>query len=256
MARTAYFDHPLPLAFAHRGFSLDGHENTLDAFANAVDLGYRYVETDVHVTRDGVLVAFHDDTLDRVTDSAGLIRELPWEAVESARIGGHPVPRLDEVLDAWPDLRLNIDCKHINAAEALADAIEAHHAHDRVLVASFDDATRNEVLKRLSKPVATSAGEKQTRLAVLAGKAHLSPIVRRTLRQVDALQIPHRHGRVTVVTDDLIRQAHSAGVQVHVWTINDPGEMNELLDLGVDGLITDRADILREVLQQRGQWPD
>ena len=131
MARTAYFDHPAPIAMAHRGFSVDGHENTLAAFEQAVDLGFAYVETDVHVTSDGMLVAFHDDTLDRVTDAQGLIRELPWSTVELARIGDHPVPRLDDVLDAWPALRLNIDCKHISAAETLADTIEKHAAHDR-----------------------------------------------------------------------------------------------------------------------------
>lgn len=254
MARTAYFDHPTSIAMAHRGFSLDGHENTMAAFEQAVDLGYAYVETDVHVTSDGTLVAFHDDTLDRVTDSHGVIRELPWSTVELARIGDQPIPRLDDVLDAWPTLRLNIDCKHISAAPALAETIERHGAHDRVLVASFDDVTRYEVLNRLTKPVATSAGEKQTRSAVLSAKARLSPVARRALAPVDALQVPHRHGRVRVVTPALIRQAHRAGVQVHVWTINDPEEMHELLDLGVDGLISDRADLLKTVLQERGQW--
>lgn len=254
MARTAFFDHPAPIAMAHRGFSVDGHENTLAAFEQAIDLGFGYVETDVHVTSDGVLVAFHDDTLDRVTDAQGLIRELPWSTVELARIGDQSVPRLDDVLDAWPALRLNIDCKHISAAETLADTIEKHAAHDRVLVASFDDHTRHEVLKRLSKPVATSAGERQTRTAVLAAKARISPLARRALGPVDALQIPHHHGRVTVVTRALVQLAHSAGVQVHVWTINDPEEMHELLDLGVDGLISDRADLLKTVLQERGQW--
>lgn len=254
MARTAYFDHPAPIAMAHRGFSVDGHENTLAAFEQAVDLGFAYVETDVHVTSDGMLVAFHDDTLDRVTDAQGLIRELPWSTVELARIGDQPVPRLDDVLDAWPALRLNIDCKHISAAETLADTIEKHAAHDRVLVASFDDHTRHEVLKRLSRPVATSAGKSRTRTAVLAAKARFSPLARRALGPVDALQIPHHHGRVTVVTRALVQRAHSTGVQVHVWTINDPEEMHELLDLGVDGLISDRADLLKTVLQERGQW--
>ena len=254
MARTAYFDHPAPIAMAHRGFSLDGHENTLAAFGSAVDLGYSYVETDVHVTSDGVLVAFHDETLDRVTDSRGLIRELPWSTVELARIGDQPVPRLDDVLDTWPSLRLNIDCKHISAAQPLAETIEKHSAHDRVLVASFDDIARAEVLKGLSRPVATSAGTKQTRAAVLAGKARLSPVAKRALKTVDALQVPRKHGRVSVVTRAMVELAHRADVQVHVWTINEAQEMHELLDLGVDGLISDRADLLKSVLQERGQW--
>lgn len=256
MTRTAYFDQPTPIAMAHRGFSLDGLENTMLAFEQAVDLGYSYLETDVHVTADGTLVAFHDDTLDRVTDSLGVIREIPWETVRSARLHGSDqgVPRFDEVLEAWPQMRLNIDCKHPSAADALAAAINRHGAHDRVLVASFDDATRLRVLGQLDRPVATSAGSTRTRAAVLAGKSRLSPVAKRALAGVDALQVPHRQGRVTVVTPSLIKLAHRAGVQVHVWTINEPEHMHELLDLGVDGLISDRADLLKQVLIERGDW--
>ena len=254
MARTPYLDHGGVVAMAHRGFSRDGLENTLQAFAAAVDLGYTYVETDVHVTSDGVLVSFHDDTLDRVSDATGLIRELAWSQVSQARIGDQPVPLMDDLFGNWPDLRLNIDCKHISAAPALAEAIEKHAAHDRVLVASFDDRTRDEVLRRLSKPVATSAGSARTRQAVIASKAKLRPVVRRALAPVDALQVPHRQGRVTVVTRSFVQMAHALGKQVHVWTINDADGMHELLDLGVDGLISDRADLLKTVLQERGQW--
>ncbi len=254
MAHTAYLDHPGVIAMAHRGFDRDGLENTLRAFAAAAGLGFSYVETDVHVTADGVLVAFHDDTLDRVSDGTGLIREQPWDRVRQARIGDEPIPLLDDLLDRWPDLRLNIDCKHLSAAPALAEAIERHAAHQRVLVASFDDATRDAVLGRLTKPVATSAGSSRTRQAVLASKAHLTPVVRRALGPVDALQVPHRQGRVTVVTKGLVDAAHRLGKQVHVWTINEPAEMHELLDLGVDGLISDRADLLKSVLIERGQW--
>ncbi|GAB3584544.1 glycerophosphodiester phosphodiesterase [Calidifontibacter terrae] len=254
MAHTAYLDHRGVVAMAHRGFSRDGLENTLQAFAAAVDLGYSYVETDVHVTADGVLVSFHDDTLDRVSDGSGMIRDLPWAQVREAKIGNEPIPLMDDLFAAWPALRLNIDCKHVSAAPALAAAIEKHAAHDRVLVASFDDATREQVLKGLSRPVATSAGSARTRQAVLASKAHLRPVVRQALGPVDALQVPHRQGRITVVTRSLVEAAHRLGKQVHVWTVNEPSEMHELLDLGVDGLISDRADLLKTVLLERGQW--
>lgn len=254
MAITRYFDHDGPIPLAHRGFSLDGHENTMAAFEAAVDLGYRHLETDVHVTSDGELVAFHDESLDRVTDRTGLIRELPWLEVRKARIGEHSVPLLDEVLDTWPQVCLNIDCKHESAAAALAEVIERHAAHDRVLVASFSDDTRRDVLSRLSAPVATSGGTTMTRDAVLGSLLRLSPLARRGLRDVDALQVPVQHGKIPVVTPQLLRNAHRHDVQVHVWTINQTEEMHRLLDLGVDGIVTDRADLLKQVLQQRGQW--
>ncbi|MGB3827155.1 MAG: glycerophosphodiester phosphodiesterase family protein, partial [Ornithinimicrobium sp.] len=139
---------------AHRGFSLDGLENSMAAFQAAVDLGYRYVETDTHATSDGVAVAVHDADLDRVTDSTGRIAELPWRTVSRARIAGRePIPRLDEVLHAWPTLRLNIDVKSDAAVGPTVAAIERCRAHDRVCIGSFSDRRRRDVVRRLSRPV-------------------------------------------------------------------------------------------------------
>src|SRR5450432_2302420 len=133
-----FLDWPAPIAFAHRGGAGDWPENTMPAFAGAVALGYRYVETDVHVTSDGVLLAFHDDHLDRVTDGTGAISDLPYAEVRTTLVDGRePIPRLDELLDAWPELRINIDAKHDEAVEPLAEVIEKANAIDRVCVASF-----------------------------------------------------------------------------------------------------------------------
>jgi glycerophosphoryl diester phosphodiesterase len=253
--RTAYLDHPGPLALAHRGFSAAEPENSMAAFAAAVALGFRYVETDVHATSDGVAVAFHDETLDRVTDGTGRVATLPWSAVSRARIAGtEPVPRLEDLLGTWPDLRVNIDVKSAQAIGPLVAAIERTGAHDRVCVASFSDARRRAVQRGLSRAVTTSAGTGTTarfRLAVAAGRAGAAATA---LARVDGLQVPERHRRLAVVTEATVAAAHAAGRFVHVWTVNDPADMTRLLDLGVDGIVSDRADLLRDVLAARGAW--
>ncbi len=226
------------------------------AFAAAVDLGYRYIETDVHATFDDVAVAFHDTTLDRVTDGSGVIAELRWPEVNRANIGGtEPVPRLDDVLGTWPQLRVNIDIKAAAAVEPTVRAIERTQAHDRVCIASFSDARRRATTRRLSRAVATSAGRSLVSSFVLACRAGLASRAQRWLAGVHCLQVPVRFGSLPVVTSRLVAQAHRGGRQVHVWTINDAAEMHQLLDLGVDGIVTDRADVLRDVLIQRGAWP-
>lgn len=248
--------HTGPLAMAHRGFSLDGHENTMAAFAAAVDLGYRYVETDVHATLDGMLVAFHDSTLDRVTDAVGVIAELAWREVSGARIGGtESIPTLEDLLGTWPELRVNIDVKAMPAVQPLVDVIERTRSHHRICLASFSDPRRRTVLRRLSAPVATSAGSRTT-AAFLAACAVRSPrLAGRSLRGIDCLQVPEAARWLPLVTRRTLAAAHAAGAELHVWTVNDRDDMVRLLDLGVDGLITDRADLLREELLARGAWP-
>jgi glycerophosphoryl diester phosphodiesterase len=245
---------------AHRGFSREGLENSMAAFRAAVELGYRYLETDVHTTSDGVLLLFHDDTLERVTDGRGRISELTAAEVAAARIGGRePVPLFDELMTSFPEVRLNLDVKDWTSVKSLAAGIERHQAHDRVLVASFSDRRRRAVLKLLSSPVASSAGVMTNSLFVALGPllpaAWLRRVLRRPLRDVHALQVPVRYGAVRVVTSGYVRRAHNLGLAVHVWTINDPAEMRRLLDLGVDGIVTDRADLLKQVMQERGEWP-
>jgi glycerophosphoryl diester phosphodiesterase len=261
-----YFDTRLPdgrpgvAALAHRGFARPGGvdsglENSLAAFQAAVDLGYRYVETDVHGTADGVAVALHDASLDRTTDARGLVAELPWDVVRRARIGGvEPVPRLDDLLGSWPRLRVNIDVKAASGIGPTAAAIERTRAHDRVCVTSFSTARRRATLARLSRPVATSAGTSEV-VGFLAGaRLRVPALTGLALRQVGALQVPLRQQGLTVVDARTVAAAHAAGRQVHVWTVNDAATMHRLLDVGVDGIVTDRADLLRDVLTARGLW--
>ena len=248
---------------AHRGFSLAGLENSLAAFRSAVDLGYFHLETDVHTTSDGELLLFHDRTLDRVTDGRGRIRDLTADDVRRVRIGGtEPVPTFDELVAAFPDARFNLDVKDWHSVPSVVAAVERHQVHDRVLIASFSDRRRRAVLKQLSRRTASSAGTLANALflvlwPLLSVRGVASPVravLHRALRDVDALQVPVRYRTVPVVTAGYVRRAHELGLYVHVWTINDPAEMHRLLDMGVDGIVSDRADLLKEVLQARGQW--
>jgi glycerophosphoryl diester phosphodiesterase len=249
--RHAFFDHPGPLAFAHRGGASDAPENTAAAFAHAVGLGYHYLETDVHVTADGVAVAFHDEDLTRTCGRPGRIRDLTWAEVSTARVDGRePIPRLDDLISAWPGTRWNLDCKSDHAIDALVAVLQRLDVLDRVCVGSFSDRRLHVLRQRLGSRLCTSLGPVATARLVLASRTHR--LIARPGGQ--AAQIPLRQGPIPVVTEALVRTAHRLGLQVHVWTIDEPGEMHHLLDLGVDGIMTDRPGVLREVLELRGEW--
>ncbi len=245
------------LAFAHRGGAfhpgLEGLENTMAAFQHAVGLGYGYLETDVHATRDGVLLAFHDAVLDRVTGSTGTVSAMRYADVADALIGGREqIPRFADLLECFPTARFNIDLKSESAIEPLAALVRRRGDEDRVCVASFSERRLRDFRRHMGPAVATAVGPVAVALARLAPTATLA---RRMVRSPGvALQIPHRRGPFPVVTAELVRRAHDTGRHVHVWTVDDPHEMHELLDLGVDGVMTDRTDVLREVLIERGQW--
>ncbi|MEU9857807.1 glycerophosphodiester phosphodiesterase [Streptomyces sp. NPDC047974] len=249
--RHPYLDHPHPLPFAHRGGTADGLENTAAAFRRAAAAGYRYFETDVHTTADGVLVAFHDPTLDRVTDTAGRIRDLPWAAVREARVAGkEPLPLFEDLLQEFPEARWNVDLKTESALAPLVDLIARSDAWDRVLVSSFTEA-RIARAQRLAGPrLATSYGV--TGVAALRLRSLGLPAPLRA--GAVAAQVPETQGGVRVVDRRFVRAAHARGLQVHVWTVNDPERMESLLDLGVDGIMTDHLETLRAVLTARGAW--
>ena len=241
-----YLDWDGPIAFAHRGGASDVPENTMPAFEYAVGLGYRYVETDVQVTADGVLVAFHDDDLRRTCGRPGKISELPWSEVRTAMVSGEaPIPLLEDLLGTWPELRVNIDCKTDKAVDALVAGLRRCDALDRVLVGAFSDLRLRRLRGILGDRLATSLGP--------AGVANLR-YGRPRSAGGQAAQVPVRQGKLTIVDQKFVDRAHALGIAVHVWTIDDRTEMRRLLDLGVDGIMTDRPAVLREVLEERGQW--
>nr|WP_238338424.1 glycerophosphodiester phosphodiesterase [Pedococcus badiiscoriae] len=228
-------------------------ENTLPAFREAVRMGYRYLETDVHATADGVLLAFHDASLDRVTDGSGRIAEIPYAAVQSARINGtEPIPLLSDLLEELPDARINIDVKAPGAIEPLAEVIRSHDAIDRVCVGSFSDRRLRAVRRLLGPRLATAAGPAEVAALRLAPQR-----IAGWLRSpAPVLQIPTGHlvgnRRLDLVTPALVDRVHAMGKHVHVWTVDDAAEMHRLFDLGVDGIVSDRIDTLAAVLTDRG----
>lgn len=245
-----------PIAFAHRGFNADGLENSAAGFAAAAELGYGWVETDAHTTADGVVIAFHDDGLDRVTDGHGDISGYTFTQLRGVLIGGRdPIPTLQELLVASPELRFNIDVKDAASAESVPRLIERLDVHDRVCIASFSDRRRRSALRRLSAPVASSAGRMSAAAFFVAARLGMPQLARPFLRDVHCLQLPLTYRSIRIITANFIARAHSVGLPVHVWTINDAAEMHRLLDLGVDGIMTDRADVLARVMDERKWWP-
>jgi glycerophosphoryl diester phosphodiesterase len=252
----AFLAGPYPRAFVHRGWHYDdlaGMENSLSAFRRAVREGYQYLETDVHATKDGVVVVHHDPVLDRTTDASGVVARLPWASVRRAKIAGRePVSRLEDVLEELPDALLNIDVKAESAIQPLIDTLRRANALHRVCVASFSEARLERVRRFAGDNVLTSMGTRA--IARLWASGRLPPWVLRRRGHQRIAQVPVQHGRLKVVDKRLITVARRRGIEVHVWTVDEPAQMHELIDLGVDGLMTDRPGVLRDVLRERGLW--
>jgi glycerophosphoryl diester phosphodiesterase len=251
--RYAYLDGPIPLAMAHRGGAIEHLENTMPAFEACVALGYRYLETDVRVTADGVLVIFHDPGLERVTDATGRIEQLAWSEVARARIGGRePILRLEELLEAFPGVRFNLDIKAAGVVAPLVRAIRRLDVADRICLASFSDARIAAARRLLGPSVCTALGPRGVAALRLAS---YRPRAADLLRiQAGCAQVPLQLGGRALVDERFIAAAHARGLQVHVWTVDTPQEAAAMLDLGVDGVMTDRPAMLRELLEKRGQW--
>jgi glycerophosphoryl diester phosphodiesterase len=291
--QTRFLDHPGPLAFAHRGGPAHAPENSWRAFEHAVGLGYRYLETDAQATADGVLIAFHDRTLGRVTGRPGRVSRLSLADVAAARIGGsEPIPVLEDLLAAWPDVRFNIDIKDGPVIAPLAQVLRRTNAWDRVCVCSFSAARLWTARRVLDRPVCMAVSPLGTAVVRFGGPRgargpdHRGP---RGARGPDhrgpqhpepaASPAPGRRpgslpaGQASLLADRLARagvqcaqvpawvatvafiaRARKLGLQVHVWTVNERPLMESLLDRGVDGIMTDETVVLREVLSGRGQW--
>lgn len=224
------------------------------AFQDAIELGYRHVETDVHATSDGVLLAFHDDDLTRSCGDPRRIAESTADELATARVSGtEPIPRLVEILDAWPEIFVNIDCKADSAVAPLISLLRSRpEALDRVCIGSFSDARLDAVRAEFGDRVLTSMGPRA--VARLVARANRVPV---SLRRDGArcAQVPVRQGPIPVVTRRFIESAHESGLHVHVWTIDDPAEIGRLLDMGADGIMSDDTRALRDVMSSRGHWP-
>ena len=237
----------------------------MEAFEGAVALGYSHLETDLHITRDGVLVCVHDETVDRTTDGSGHVASFSFDEIQTLdaghrhrakdgyrfRAGGVKVPAFEEVIKTYPDVRFVVDLKTDGLEEPLAALIERHGMEDRLIVGSFSDARLGRFREITDGKVATSTGRDVSRLWVLASR-----VGRGIPTDARALQLPTRMRGVRVVSPGLVAVAHAAGLQVHVWTVNRKDAMAEYLDMGVDGIITDRPDLLKSLLIERGAWKE
>jgi glycerophosphoryl diester phosphodiesterase len=254
--RRPFLDADRPLCFAHRGGAKLWPENTLAAFEASLELGNFFVETDVHMTRDGVLVAHHDERVEATTNGAGCIADMRF--AELARLdagyhftdqaGSYPfrgrgakIPALSEIFALSNKMRVNIEIKAPGRAivRALWEFVERHSLMDRVLVASHDDRQVRRFRRYSSERVATSASKREAQAFWLATRFGLDRVLPVAF---DALQVPHCYGGLTIVDRNFVRAAHRRGLQVHVWTVDDVDEMRALLDLGVDGVMSDRPD--------------
>ena len=249
--RHSFLKYDTPIAFAHRGGASDAPENTMPAFQRAIDLGYIYLETDVHATKDGVLLAFHDDDLSRTCGRPGLISELNYAEIKDARVRGtEPIPLLEDLIVAWPHAHLNIDCKSDQALLPLADRLARGDIFDRVCIGSFSDKRLNRLRDQFGERLCTSMGPRDVTKLRLGSWVHRSG----SFRNIRAAQVPVSQGPLTIVDKSFIQAAHNADIQVHVWTIDEPDEMVRLLDLGVDGIMTDKPETLKKILLSRNAW--
>jgi len=262
-----YLDGPHPRAYAHRGWHLGelaGLENTMAAFTRAVDEGFAYLELDVHATADGVMVVHHDRVLDRTTDACGPLAVRTAAELDRVRVVGvhrrEPIPHLADVLAALPDTRVTVELKSGAAIRPVLDVLARLDAWHRVCLAGYHDPWLR-VARRLAAaqgaPLFTSMGHTSVVGLRVRGWASRPPgRPRSRLRparpmQGDLAQLPHRFAGVTVVDADVLRVAHGSGREVHVWTVDDPALMAGLLDAGADGILTDRPDLLRDLLRAR-----
>jgi glycerophosphoryl diester phosphodiesterase len=249
---------PTPRILAHRGLVTKDDarhgvvENSFAAVASAHGAGVTYVESDCHQTQDGVVVLFHDVDLSRLTGDPRRIDQVTARDLGLIMASRGGLITLQQALDSFPDLRFNLDVKAEGAAEKVGRIVAPHAA--RVLLTSFSDERRRAALQAATavgagiRP-ATSAGTATVTRLLGAVSVRSRTLARRVLQGIDALQVPERQGRIRVVTPRFLDYAHSAGVEVHVWTVNDEQDMIRLVALGVDGIVTDRADAALSVLR-------
>ncbi len=237
-------------AMAHRGGALEVVENTLEAFEHAAKLGYRYIETDVQLTSDGVIVIFHDDVLDRLTSATGQVKDHTWAELKALRVhDAGRIPRLEEVLEAWPAMRFNIDAKTEDVAAPLC-RLAPRYDLDRLCLASSSDKRVGFIRSELGDRVCTAGASWEVAgfiLPVLVGLPSRSTAA-------DCFQVPLSFYGLPIITPPILARTRQAGKALHVWTIDEEAEMDRLIGLGVDGIMTDRPGMLKSVLERRGIW--
>ncbi len=246
-----FLEHHGPIPFAHRGGASEAPENTLAAFSHAITLGYRYLETDVHASRDGVLMAFHDDDLSRTCGIEAKISQLDYEQIRQYRVENRePIPTLRDILEAFPEARINIDCKSDNAVQPLIEVLKDPTVRARVCIGAFSDRRLRILRSEFDRSLCTSMGPREVAAFRLLPARASAP----QPLSAQAAQVPMATGPISIVNQRFVERCHENGLHVHVWTIDDRATMQSLLDLGVDGIMTDQPSTLKEVLIHRREW--
>ncbi len=237
------------IPFAHRGGSYDFFENTLDAFNNSIKLGYRHIETDIRHTKDNKLVIFHDPDLKRICGLNRKIDSLNYEDLKEIKIfKKHTIPLLDEVLSSWPEINFNIEPKSLESAHLLKEKLKSTKNIERICIGSFSNIKMDIFRKEFKDNLCTSMTESETILFFLN---RVLPIY---INSIPCLQIPMKHLGFRIVTQKLVEHVHSLGKKIHVWTINDENQMVDLININVDGIMTDKPKTLKKVLQKKSLW--
>lgn len=246
-----YVDEAVPFGIAHQGGTDVAPGNTEAAFQHAASLGYRYIETDVQLTADGVLVVFHDDTLTPLTGASGTVGDHTWLEITELRVEGeHPIPRFTDIVERFPSVVFNVEPKTDAAVQSLIDVITDRDLRSRICVGSFSDRRVARVRDALGPDICTSPGPKG------AAAAFVRALVGSSRPSVHAaLQIPDSFFGVPFTRRWLIERFHRQELQVHVWTVNDEATMRRLLDAGVDAVMSDEITVLKKVLTERDAWP-
>ena len=226
--------------FVHRGDTSIFLENTIEAFQSAVSLGYLYLETDLRETSDGKIITFHDPNLKRITGANITISETKFSDIRMRRLPSREIiPTIDELLEEFPDSFFNMDLKVNQIEEKVLKKINSHNALERVCLGSFNSKTIKKI-NSLEPKILTSMGISQVIMYKFFQKKNLSKLI----------QIPTHWKGIKVITKKFIDRLHNDGLKVHVWTINKEKEMQSLIDLGVDGIMTDNASGLIKVMKQ------
>lgn len=253
-APKPYFDIPGFHLLAHRGLSQhrnDIDENSLNAFEEALNFGATHIESDVHATKDGVAVLFHDNDLKRVAGVNKTISELTFEQLQAISLRHNSrVPSLEQALQSFPEARFNLDIKSMGSAIPAAKVINQTGSHQRVLVSSFNAGRRQAALQALEFEVATSAAVSDFLTIFGSSKLRLRALAQSVSQGLDAVQIPVARGLLKFANPRFVSFLRGLGLEVHFWTINDPDTMKRLFQMGATGVVTDRLDLVPKSLRK------
>ncbi|GEL76224.1 glycerophosphodiester phosphodiesterase [Tenuibacillus multivorans] len=266
-----FHENDRPLVIAHQGGGHLAPSSSMVAFQNAVDLDVDVLETDIHISKDGYLVAIHDPTVDRTTDSSGSVNDLTLDELKQLDAGYYfedeagnfpfrnqniKLITVEELFQAFPNQRFLIEIKDTNPydrmdeiAKRLAQLIEDHHVEDQVTVASFDHKIIETFQQYASNEIAISGGEQEVRKFVITHKFHLRNLYK---PNVDSMQLPLKASGFDLASSDILGGAERLGLQIHYWTINDKETIRTLIEKGADGIVTDRPDLMIKVLEEIG----